>query len=564
MNSNGIQIRVGDIFHIIWKRRIMILLLTVLGLFLGLLLYGVNYLQGAMSREYTVEASVTILTKTRSGSFAHGVAGPSDDDFALAQDMAGSVIYLMKSDRVLSAVIDKDNLIGVTTKNLLSNLSLSQHEKNPIIEMKIRWRSVEEGAAILNSIIENTTEALQEAFELGTLKIVNEPISSSWNIGERIGASIWLVMAIMGCAVGVGIAILELLMRPTLLNIKDVETLFGLETFGAIPEEKNAFRGTGSILVNDGSASSLKENYSAAAHILNNRLGTKKEGCKCFYITSATAGEGKTAAAANLAVQLSDMEYRVLLLDLNFKSPKLSGLFLDRVDFDHSLNAIYHGEADVAESIITLTGYLDLLPTVLERSTITIDNVLFDMIDKLKEHYDYIIIDTAPIGEVAGVLSLNRVADTALYVIRYDYASMQQIQDSLATLDKSGIRVIGSIINQIQSNGSSPAPRKTTRTTEENIKTFFSEDDFSIDSMEQKTDENQLSDEEASGALLKYGIESTEENASPEMEDQRDDAEDPADRDKSELDDIMITAEPEPKKQINHYFSFMDSDDLDL
>ena len=119
----------------------------------------------------------------------------------------------------------------------------------------------------------------------------------------------------------------------------------------------------------------------------------KDETCS-FYVTSAEEGEGKSTVAANLAVQLSDMEKKVLLVDLNTRNPRLGSMFLHSVDYSRTLNALYKGETDPLAAVISLTGYLDLLPSVLERNAIPMDGQVFDFIRGLEKDYDYVIIDT--------------------------------------------------------------------------------------------------------------------------------------------------------------------------
>jgi len=62
-------------------------------------------------------------------------------------------------------------------------------------------------------------------------------------------------------------------------------------------------------------------------------------------VTSAEDGEGKSTVAANLALQLSDMEKRTLLLDLNTRAPRLGGMFLQDLPYSRTLNALYKGES---------------------------------------------------------------------------------------------------------------------------------------------------------------------------------------------------------------------------
>lgn len=447
MNNDGIQIRLGDILHVVWKRRKNILLCTVLGLVLGLMLFGFNYLQGEMSSEYTITASVSISTQRKDGTFTNGSYGPSDDDYTLAQDLKDGTVYLMKSSRVLSEVIEKRQLIGLTIKDIQKNLTIEQEEKAPVLNLSLSWRSVDEGIAILNSLVAVTEEAMLDAYYVGKLTIIDQPESAMWSLGAKIGASVWALLAVIGFLIGLAMAVMELLLHPTLLNIKDVRTMFEMETLAVIPKDEEAFRFEDSILTSmEQSVSQVKENYTAAAHILHNRL-RKRKGCQCFYVTSAASGEGKTVAAANLAIELANLEYKVLLIDLNLRNPGIGGLFMKNVDYNYSLNSYYRGECSLEDAIRPLTGYLDILPTVLEHNELALDKTMFDLINSLKSKYDYIILDTLSVGESSDVLRLNAVVENAVYVVRYDYAAISDIQESLDRMDKSGIHIIGCIVN---------------------------------------------------------------------------------------------------------------------
>ena len=315
--------------------------------------------------------------------------------------------------------------------------------------MTIKWSNDEEGMAIWRNIIDRANELMPQTLTIGHLDVINDCVARLEATGGT-NKTIPVFLALLGLAAGIGFAVMEVLMHPTLTNVKDMETLFGLETIGLIPRDEEFFRKKGSILVQDDIGSSVvAQNYSAAAYILRNRLGTKEDH-HCFYVTSATNREGRSTVAANLAIQLSDMEHRTLLVDFDFKNPTLGALFMGNVDYEHSLNALYRGEITEQEAITTLTGYLDILPTVLEHNTVPMDGVVMDLIKKLSEKYEYVILDAPPVGKESDTLSLNQIANTVLYVVGYDSATIPEIQSSLEKLDKSGIRVLGCVINNVQ------------------------------------------------------------------------------------------------------------------
>ncbi|MBR2766196.1 MAG: AAA family ATPase [Blautia sp.] len=454
MLNGGIQIRIGDLIYAVKKRWKLIATLTFIGLIFGIMLSGVSYLQGTMSRNYSIRGSFLILDQSSAGNFSvTDRKSPAMDDMRLSQEMIKTCIYVIRSDRTLKTAIDHLELVGITTRDISSNLSMGQYNDTLAVEFNLTWRSADEGIAIMNAILEVARGVLLDTLGFGNVVMIDSP-TSRYLMGGSLNASVWVYMVALGFIAGVGIAVLELIMRPTLLDLKDVESSLGLETLGVIPRDDIYFRKKTNLLVksDDTSESQVEDNYSSAAYILRNRLGIKEKN-HCFYVTSAQAGEGKSTAAANLAIQLSDMEHKVLLVDFHTRNPSLGGLFLEKVDYSRSLNALYRGDATVVDAITTLTGYLDFLPVVLEHHTIPLDGTVVDLIENLKEKYEYVIMDAAPVGQVADTMSLNQIASDVVFVVRYDYASMQEIREAIEKLDKSGIRIVGAIVNEEQAIG---------------------------------------------------------------------------------------------------------------
>ena len=461
MRNGGIQIRVSDMLFILKKRWKTIAGLTLLGLVFGFLLSGMTYVQTSF-QTFEVTGSFAIGTQNEQGRFLGGNTAATNNDYHLAEDMADAVRYILLSDKVLAQVIDDQALLGVTVAQLRSNLNITQYKDTQILEMTLTWRTPAEGLEIWNALYAVGVKEIPSVLMLGTLTPINQAQASQVGMGGSSSLQLWVLLALLGFAVGVGIAMMELLVHPTLNNVRDVENVLGLETIGVIPQDNRFFRKHGSILAMEGANSEVVQSYSAAAYILRNRLGTKDKH-HCFFVTSADKREGKTSAAANLAVQLSDMEHRTLLIDFNTRNPGLGTLFLSEVDYAHSLNALYRGEATVDEAITTLTGYLDLLPTVLEHTPIPMDSTVEELFRQLTEKYEYVIIDAGPVGQVSDTLSLTRVARAVLFVIGYDTATIPDIQASLEKLDKSGTRVVGCIVNGVTRGkvrrDDSPRPR---------------------------------------------------------------------------------------------------------
>ena len=450
MKSVGIQLRVGDILFAVQKRWKIILSLTFLGLVFGLLMSAMSYLE-TTADTYRIDGSVMISAADPTGHYPNNGITPNKADITMAEDLYDTVNYIVFSDRLLDEVINDTELLGVSTGALKSSISLSRYGESSIVTIRLVWDNGDEGLLIWQDIVDKTNALLRELINIGELRVINAPRSSVYS-SRSSAAKTWMALPVLGFAAGLGFSVIELLMRPTLINPKDVETVFGLETLGIIPLDNAFFHKKTSILVKDDNVSTnVIQNYSSAAYILVNRLGARDH-CQCLYVTSADSQEGRTTAAANLAIQMSDMEHKTLLIDFDYKNPTLGTLFLNTVDYNHSLNALYRGEIAPEEAITNLTGYLDLLPMVMEYSLITMDSAVIDLITRLKQQYEYIIIDAPPVGKESETLSLNKVASTVLFVAGYDMSSMNEIQSSLEKLDKSGTRIVGCIINKMQSS----------------------------------------------------------------------------------------------------------------
>ena len=451
MRSGGIQLRVSDLLFALQKKWKLIISLSLLGLVFGLLLTAMTYVQDS-AQYYRIRGSVVFQTVTSRGTYLGNSAVAQANDYRMAIEMIDGVTYVIRSDRLIHEVIDELQILGTSVSSIRNNLSVSQTSSTPILTMTLEWSDPQTGLDIWNAVFKKANEMIPQMLMIGKLELINEPTASQLSSGGG-SATMPMLLAVLGFAAGAGYAVLELLMHPTLTNVKDIETVFDLETMGLIPMDSDYFRKSNSILVQDDAASSeVAQNFAAAAYILRNRLGTKEEN-HCFYITSAVNREGRSVVAANLAIQLSDMEHHTLLVDFDTHNPSLGTLFMSEVDYNRSLNALYRGEINQTEAITTLTGYLDILPMVLEhKNLISMDGVIVDLINKLKEKYEYVIIDAPPVGRESDTLSLNQVASTVLFVIGYDQSTIPEIQSSLDKLDKSGIRVLGCIVNRVQSS----------------------------------------------------------------------------------------------------------------
>lgn len=171
-----------------------------------------------------------------------------------------------------------------------------------------------------------------------------------------------------------------------------------------------------------------------------------KEGEKVILFTSSTSGEGKTFNAANLSVSFALLGKKVILVGLDIRKPRLAELF-EIDDHQHGItNLLIHDTptwAQVQQQILPsgINNNLELLmagPTPPNPAELVNRQSLDAIVKMLREHYDYIIIDTAPVGLVTDTLQIGRIADATVYTCRADYTPKESfgLINSLAAENK--------------------------------------------------------------------------------------------------------------------------------
>ena len=168
-----------------------------------------------------------------------------------------------------------------------------------------------------------------------------------------------------------------------------------------------------------------------------------KEGENVILFTSSTSGEGKTFNAANLAVSFALLGKKVILCGLDIRKPALGRLF-DISDREAGITALLTTgkitDADIVRQIQKsgINDNLDLLlagPVPPNPSELLARDNFDVTLNYLKTHYDYVILDTAPVGLVTDTIQIGRSADLTVYVTRADYTPKSMI-NLLNTLNR--------------------------------------------------------------------------------------------------------------------------------
>ena len=237
---------------------------------------------------------------------------------------------------------------------------------------------------------------------------------------------------IMASALAVGVVLPAVILflvgffRYKIEGHDDVARLTSLPIIGDVAIASETAKTKADIVVHENQNNLMEEVFRSMRVNLQFML---KDNQKVIMFTSSNSGEGKTFTAANLAVSFALLDKKVVLVGLDIRKPRLAELF-EINDHHHGITPLLtRGKVtkeDVREQILEsgINKNLDLLmagPIPPNPTELISRPALEDTLNILKEEYDYVLIDTAPVGLVTDTLQIGRIADVTVYMCRADY-----------------------------------------------------------------------------------------------------------------------------------------------
>ena len=251
-------------------------------------------------------------------------------------------------------------------------------------------------------------------------KLIDDP-QYSGKVSPR-GSIIMLLALVLGFLIPGGILYIINFLKFRI----DVEKLTKLPILADIAVAGEGTKTKGDIVVHENKNNQMEEVFRS---LRTNLQFIMSKDQKVILFTSSLSGEGKTFTAANLAVSFALLDKKVVLVGLDIRKPRLAELF-EIKDHHHGITNLLSMANPTAEDVekqilnsnvndnldILMAGPIPPNPTeLIARPTLEM------VIDTLKEKYDYVLIDSAPVGLVTDTLQIGRVADATIVLCRADY-----------------------------------------------------------------------------------------------------------------------------------------------
>ena len=243
----------------------------------------------------------------------------------------------------------------------------------------------------------------------------------------------------------IGIKIRDL-MRYQIENKEELEAFSTVPVLGEIPKTDQ----TGNVLVKENSTDSFTEMVRLLrANVLFVMDDPDK---KVINLLSSVSGEGKTFVTINLAISLALLDKKVLIIELDIRKPKLS----EYMGIENKTGITLYLSGQISQSeLVKPTGIHPNLSIITAGTIPPNPNELLakpaldKLIDDLRQNFDYIVIDTAPIGVVSDSFLLNRLTDVTLYVVRAEFTPKKDIEDATILYKKKKLKNMYFVLNDV-------------------------------------------------------------------------------------------------------------------
>lgn len=391
----------------------------------------------------------------------------SSSDISASRGLVKTYIVILDTRETLLDVIDYAG-VDRTYSQVKSMIEAESVDNTEVFRVVVTSSDPQEAEKIANAIAYILPKRISSIVEGTSAKVVDaavvptRPSSPSYSRNTMIGFAVGFLLTVMiivmrelfDISIRAEEDIAQICKHPVLATVPDM----------AAPGKGGYYYGYGNkkkpaatkdqkvVLVGEGISFSASEAYKLLRTKLQYSFADEKD-CRIIGISSALTGEGKSLTAINLAYTLSQLDKRVLLIDCDMRRPSLAvklpiarkpGLsgFLSGQNHLENLIQLCGIEGNEKAFHVIAAGQNPPNPVELLSST-----RMEKMLNKLREVYDYVILDLPPIGEVSDALAVAKETDGILLVVRQHHCNRPALAAAVRQFEFVESRLLGVVYN---------------------------------------------------------------------------------------------------------------------
>lgn len=463
------EVDVRRLMSAIWRGKWMIAFVAILSAVLTYL--GSCYLVTPL-----YQSSAMFYVNNTAFSFGDAELSISSSDISAAKSLVNSYIVILKTRESLNEVIELAE-VDLKYEELEEMIVAASVDATEVFEVIVTSEDPYEAERIARAITQILPNRISDIIEGTSARIVDTAVIPSepsfpnsmgnaiigFLLGASIIASVIILREVFDFSIRSEEDITDESKYPVLASVPDMTASVkkGRYAYGKQRKdgaEASAGSNKQTALVGEDISFEASEAYK----LLRTKIRfsfTDGKSCHLVGLTSALAGEGKSLTAANLACVLSELDVRVLLIDCDMRRPSLPEKL--QLAATPGLSNYLSGHSKLEEIIqpckirgsehtfsVIAAGRIPPNPVELLSSA-----KMGEMLEGLRNAYDYIVLDLPPVEEVSDALAVARVVDGMLLVVRQNYCKRTVFSSTVGQFEFAGTNLMGIVFNGVSEAG---------------------------------------------------------------------------------------------------------------
>lgn len=380
--------------------------------------------------------------------------GQTSSDINAGILLARNYQKIMSGSDKLMRLVAKGSGYDISASEVKGMIRSSLGEDQSIIEITFTTNNPDLTYAIATSYVNNYSTVTEQAYQSTRANLFDEPQMPTGPNGDNSK----IVYSLLGFILGAGAVVIaicaSIFIKDTLKSADDVQGKLGSKLLGQVVHIKKNDRTPKNFLISDKKMGFM---FIESFKIIRAKIEniSKRHGYKVFVFTSAYENEGKTTVATNTALALAKSGKSVLLIDADLRKPAVFRTLGVSATNEMGLTGVINGEKSLSESIKYFEKFnLFLLITsqpVADSAELLSSDSMAEIVDAVKDEFDYVIIDTPPGGVIADASILAQYADACVMVVRCDHAPSRRVKRTIDDIRSTGTEVVGCIFNDSES-----------------------------------------------------------------------------------------------------------------
>jgi receptor protein-tyrosine kinase len=432
----------------------MLAVFIVVGLVIGYGSWVVNW--GIINFTPKYQSTATLFVATQTGT----TTAEAYQNDMFSQQRAVSYAALATSEQVAVRAVDQLKA-PISADDLRAKISAKVRDKTVMLDVSVSDSSPEQAQAYADAVsnqLVGLISQLETSRRGGTPSAAAVVVDGADYPTKPVGLKLWMRLALGaagGLIVGMLAALLSGVLDKRLPARENIESQTGSLVMGALPKDpvrKNA--GVVDLAGNGLYAERVRELRT------NLRFTVPPDGSgppRCIAVTSPSAGDGRTTTAIDLAAALAESGRSVILIDGDMRNPAIADRLLDGTAllgaYRTGLSTVLVGEDDISSAVISQVSVGDRTITVLPAGPLPprpgelwATDRATQLLEYLAGAFDYVVVDTPPLGNYADGALVGALGDGAILLARIGGTTTHSLRRAVQVLQSAHVALLGIVV----------------------------------------------------------------------------------------------------------------------